>query len=374
MPAIVHVTAEHAADDARVTARELSTLLEVHAEAWIVARPPRGPLPETLHFIAGPAYRRATRFRADWPALDAAVRRTPAPRLVHAHEPETVLAARHFRWCEPRHLIYDVHEYHGAMMSHHARGPRRWLLRRLGDARHAAACRAAGHVIAVNQELADDARRRGAASVSVLANAARLVPVAEPDDRSPDRLIYVGGLSVPRGLRTLLEAFAMVRDAHPAAELELIGPAVDADASTLLANPRDGVIVRGPLPPGEATARMRSASIGLIPFERVVHYRGRPVKLLEYAAAGLSILSTSGGPKQQWILGHQAGVVVPPGDAAALAAACLERLRDPGLARREGQRAAAAAADLAWERHEGPRLLALYEQILGRDAVSAETP
>lgn len=377
MPSIVHVTAEHAADDARVTARELVTLLEEHAEAWIVARPPRGPLPNRLRFIEGPAYRRASRYRADWPALDAAVRRTPAPRIVHAHEPETVLAARRFGWCEPEHLIYDVHEYHGAMMAHRARGLRRWLLRRLGDARHAEACRAAGHVIAVNEELAADARRHGATSVHVLSNAPRLLPTAaghEPAARSPDRLIYVGGLSAPRGLSTLLEAFARIRREHPAAELELIGLAVDAEARDRLARPAEGVQVRGPRPPAEAIDRMRRASVGLIPFERVVHYRGRPVKLLEYAAAGLSIVSTSGGPKQQWILGHEAGVVVPPGDAAALAAACLERLQNPELARAEGRRAAAAAAELAWERHEGPRLLELYRRVIGGDApASRET-
>ncbi|MHC4809641.1 MAG: glycosyltransferase family 4 protein [Planctomycetota bacterium] len=373
MPAIVHVTAEHAADDARVTARELVTLLEEHSEAWIVARPPRGPLPEGLRFIEGPAYRRASRFRADWPALDAAVRRTPGPRIVHAHEPETVLAAGRFGWCDPGHLIYDVHEYHGAMMAHRARGLRRWLLRRLGDARHAEACRTAGHVIAVNEELAEDARRHGATSVHVLSNAPRLLPSATDDapvERSPDRLIYVGGLSAPRGLGTLLEAFATIRREHPAAELELIGPAVDAEARDRLAHPPEGVQVRGPRPPAEAIGRMRQASVGLIPFERVVHYRGRPVKLLEYAAAGLSIVSTSGGPKQQWILGHEAGVVVPPGDAAALAAACLERLRDPDLARREGRRAAAAAADLAWERNEGPQLLEIYRRVLGDAAAS----
>lgn len=368
-PAIVHVTATHAADDTRITVRELGTLLDAVDEAWIVARPPRGPLDPRLNFVEGPAYQRASRPELDWPALDAAVRSTPSPRIVHVHEPATAIAAKRFDWCDREHLIYDIHEYHAAMTAHRARGLRRLGLKWIAERQHRAACRASATAIAVNEELAADARRRGVPRVEVLTNAALLghgpaIPAARPDAA----LVYVGGVSAPRGTGTMLDAFARIRAARPDATLEIVGPLLDADAHTRLDTPPEGVTVRGTVPPEDARAAMRRASIGLVPFERVVHYRGRPAKLLEYAAEGLSVVATAGGPKEDWIRSHRAGAVVPPADSGAIADACLARIDNPARARDEGDRARAAAAEISWERVEGPKLLALYRHLLGEEA------
>jgi len=58
---------------------------------------------------------------------------------------------------------------------------------------------------------------------------------------------------------------------------------------------------------------------------------GVPVSLVEAMAAGVPVVSTTSGAIPELVT-EGAGLLVPPGDAAALAAA-LERLREPGLRR-----------------------------------------
>ena len=60
------------------------------------------------------------------------------------------------------------------------------------------------------------------------------------------------------------------------------------------------------------------------------------------------------------LTGEDAAVLVPPGDAAALAAAVLAVLDDPGLAARLGEAARARAAALPGEAAAVDAALALY--------------
>ena len=68
---------------------------------------------------------------------------------------------------------------------------------------------------------------------------------------------------------------------------------------------------------------------------------GTPVALIEALAAGRPVVATRVGGTPD-LLGEDRGLLVPPGDPAALAAAILDALRDPEAAR--AARAARASA------------------------------
>ncbi len=367
-PAIVHVTCTHPADDARITAKELGTIVLEHGSAWLVALPARGVLDDRIHWLEAPSYRRFSRPREPWPGLDAAVRSTPSPRIVHCHEPTTVIAAARFGWTTRHRLVYDAHEYHAAMCAEGTRGPRHAAIRWLADRWDRRAARLAGHVITVNEDLAHRYRRLNP-EVTLVRNAPLDLDDAglgrTASARDPDALVYMGSVTAARGVDTMLEAFAIVRRARPATRLHVVGPLGDAAARRRLGRETPGVTYHGPRSAHDATAMLPRASIGLVPFEAVARYGVRPVKLLEYAIAGLSVVSSDGGEKAAWVRRHEAGAVVPPGDADALAAACLRRLDDPELARAEGRRGRAAARAETWERAEAPNLVALYRRLLG---------
>lgn len=98
---------------------------------------------------------------------------------------------------------------------------------------------------------------------------------------------------------------------------------------------------------------------------------GLPNALLEAAAAGVPVVATHTGGMRDVLIDQENALLVPPGDAAALAVAMERVLTDRALATRlaSGARAVAAQCNPAQERASW---LAIYDQLLttaGRPAV-----
>ena len=91
---------------------------------------------------------------------------------------------------------------------------------------------------------------------------------------------------------------------------------------------------------------------------------GMPVSLMEAAACGVPAVATSVGGVPELVEDGVTGLLVPPGDAAALAAALERLLRDPALAARLG----AAARRKVEERFslvgQVDQLLSLWAEVL----------
>ncbi|MOA34370.1 GDP-mannose-dependent alpha-(1-2)-phosphatidylinositol mannosyltransferase [compost metagenome] len=85
--------------------------------------------------------------------------------------------------------------------------------------------------------------------------------------------------------------------------------------------------------------------------------------------AGLPVVSSDLPEIRRVVLGHDLGLLVPPGDSPALAAALRSLVQDAGLRRHYAERSRAAAAVLSWEEQE-QELVALYERVqAGRSRV-----
>ena len=94
---------------------------------------------------------------------------------------------------------------------------------------------------------------------------------------------------------------------------------------------------------------------------------GFSLALLEAMACGLPCIATDAGGNRE-ALANGAGLLVPPGDPAALAKALASLLDDPDAARRMGS----AARERAWRefdvRDTIARTEALYETLCARNA------
>lgn len=224
----------------------------------------------------------------------------------------------------PRHLLVS---YHGFFPSE----PQ--LLSRIGNHLAPLLTRLAGSAVAVSDAL------RHALVTQHGASPARTITIHNPVDplgaparlsesdllARPPQCLFVGRFSPDKDIPTLLRAFALVR--HPEARLLIIGdgalrPLIEAERARLGLAGR--VTLAGYLPdPSAAYLGSRVLAMSSIreSFGNVV---------AEALAHGLAVVSTNAaGPAE--ILGQgRYGMIVPVGDALALARAIDAALAEPG--------------------------------------------
>lgn len=178
----------------------------------------------------------------------------------------------------------------------------------------------------------------------------------------PPALVFLGRLEERKGLRTLLEAWRQAAPQLSGARLTVAGdgplrpPVEDARL------PRLDYVGR----PSDAAARrlLGKADLFIAPAPYGESYG---LVLAEAMAAG-AVPVAAANPGYASVLGEAgADLLVPPGDAAALATKIVDLVRAPEriAAWRDWAAVRAAASDIATV---GPRYLALYREVLGRDA------
>ena len=166
---------------------------------------------------------------------------------------------------------------------------------------------------------------------------------SESGDR-PQRLVTVGRLIAHKRVDEIIEALPTL----PGVELLVIGEgpertSLEARARVLGCERR--VIFTGPLPPVEASARLREADI----FVLNSRYEGLPHVVLEAFAAGIPVVATAVGGTPELVRDGESGMLVPPGDTTRLREAIQTLLDDAALRERlvRGGRAVLARHSLS---------------------------
>tara|TARA_B100002003_G_scaffold158095_1_gene146748 strand:- start:72 stop:1277 length:1206 start_codon:yes stop_codon:yes gene_type:complete len=163
-------------------------------------------------------------------------------------------------------------------------------------------------------------------------------------ERERRTLLFVGRFDRHKGGDVMLEAFAHLVAGGADAYLTFVGPDRGCEtpgrgrvslAEALAALPgeaRARIDVRGPLPREEVARLRRRHPIAVV----ASRYENLNYTLLETLAVGAAPICTAvGGPKQV-LRDGETGLLVPPEDPQALAAACRALLDDPERVRRIG--------------------------------------
>jgi glycosyltransferase involved in cell wall biosynthesis len=302
----------------------------------------------------------AARLRAaGWPILTASDRLAPLPRLAdmtatiwrerRRYEAALVdvYSGRAFVWAEAAaySLVacrkpFALALHGGALPQFAERWPRR--VRRL---------LASADAVATPSVYLADAFARWRPSIRCVPNA---IDARRPESRErthpAPRLIWLRAFHEIYNPALAVETFGELRQEIPSATLTMIGPD-KGDGSferTKAAAARLGwagaVAFEGHVLKPRVPARLAEADI----FLNTSRVDNLPVSVLEAMAAGLCIVSTRVGGIPDLLEHGREALLVPPGDAPAMAAAVRRILTEPGLAARLSRNARRKAAGFDW--------------------------
>jgi glycosyltransferase involved in cell wall biosynthesis len=184
-----------------------------------------------------------------------------------------------------------------------------------------------------------------------------------PRGRAPIVIGYAKGLHAYYGPLVLLDAIARLRNEAVPVRLRVAG---QGPLAATLAERASVLGIEGMVEwPGELPDHALPAFFGdLDLFAMPSHREAYGVAALEAAAAGVPVVASRVGGIPEVVADGESGLLVPPGDAAALADALAALARDPGRRRQMG----AAGRCLVRERHDRSRavdrMLALYARVL----------
>ena len=342
-------------------------------DVW-VASPPDGDLPDVVA-AAGAAFRPWPAARSPGPSSAREtlrlreIVRAVEPDLVHLHSSKAGLCGRlALRGSRPTVFQPQAWSFHAAG------GATGWAAaawERLG-------ARWAHALVCASETEREQGERAGIrARWRVIYNGVdveRLAEAGEVERRAArTRLglsdaplaVCVGRLSRQKGQDLLLDAWPAVRAQVPEAELALIGSGEDREALEARAVP--GVAFAGER---DDVPDWLAAADVVVNSSR---WEGMSLAIVEAMARGRSVVATDVAGSREAV-GDEAGAIVPPEDAAALAAELAKRLADPALREAEGHAARARAVQAHDVRRTTAQVADLYVELVGEATTNVREP
>jgi glycogen(starch) synthase len=309
------------------------------------------------------------RFRQLWAlaALPRALRRGTAVDVVHAHQGEDLATLLLARLAARRHrcpLVVTLH----CSVGHTLRGtsPRARLLHSLGGRLERGTLRRADAVVVLTGRTAAALRDDGVPAGRVHTIPSGFEPSlfeAGRDDAFPaaarPRIGYVGRLAQQKRADLLVRAFGRMREA---ASLVVVGDGPERDhvARLVRQSPVAGrITTTGFVEHAAVPGVLASLDVLVLPSA----YEEMGSVLVEAMASGLPVVASDVGGIPEVVRDGETGLLVPPGNVAALAGALDRVVADPDLRARLAAGARARSRDYGWP-HLAGRVAGVYRQVL----------
>jgi phosphatidylinositol alpha-mannosyltransferase len=263
---------------------------------------------------------------------------TFGPDVVHAHQP---MAPSTGLWATLEARAPVVGTFHsGATRA------------RLYDLAAPLLRRAAAHLtvrIAVSERAADFERARIGGEFRIVPNGVDVSRFAdaEPADLGPGRkLLFVGRLDERKGFPVAIEAFERLAADRPDVHLIVVGDGPQRNAIDRLPTMlRARVMMLGAVPNEELPPIHAACDLYLGPSTGGESFG---IVLVEAMAAGLPVVASDTPGYDEVVTDDSQGLLVPPRDPAAFAAAAARVLDDDGLAERLRAAGPVRARDFDW--------------------------
>lgn len=192
------------------------------------------------------------------------------------------------------------------------------------------------------------------------ADVERFSPADRLAHSGPPTIVFMGSFRAWHGVTDGVRAALRLIDAGHDLQMTLIGDGPERAAAEALALPHAGRFrFMGAIPYAQVPTELARADLGIAPFNTAPHPALRaagffwsPLKIYEYMAAGLPVVTPNIPPLSTVIRDGQEGLLYPEGDVPALANAIARVLADSAAARAMGVRARErVVAHYSWQRH-----------------------
>ncbi len=177
--------------------------------------------------------------------------------------------------------------------------------------------------------------------------------VADPPADS-FQVLYVGGVSLRKGIPYLLQAFAALK--HPRKRLTVIGASSSEITQILHTLPTDNVDFLGARPQAELVQYMSRSHVILLPSveEGLALVQGQAM------ACGCPVIATTATGSEDLFVDGREGFIVAPRDTEALTQRLQQMADDPDLRQRMSEASLLRVRDLGGWRNYGDK----WEQLL----------
>lgn len=226
---------------------------------------------------------------------------------------------------------------------------------------HAFVC--AQNIIAVSPEVAEYAEGLGAQAERIQVEPNAVNPSRFPNSArfdGPFRAGFLGTLKPWHDVALILEAFSLLKQTVPDAELLIVGDGPERPKLTRqveAAGLTDAVHFTGAVPAAEVPDWLAQMHVGLAAYRGDDPFYFSPLKLYEYMAAGLPSVVSNVGNLASMIDEGQTGVSVPPDCPKALSEALAQLAGNPELVQTMGRQARSRVfATQTWD-HVAERVL-----------------
>jgi glycosyltransferase involved in cell wall biosynthesis len=373
---IIHFTTVHPRDDSRIRSKELASLARAFdGQVALYVQDGLGDDIDPRHGYpvvdTGPRLGRLPRMLVGgWRMFRAVLK--ARPRIAHFHDPELLPWALLLQFAGIK-VVYDVHEDVPRQVRHNpSLSPlaQRVLPPFVSLAEWIGGLLISGFVVPT-KTIFD----RFPAGRTVLVRNFPLLeelhtPASTPMRDRPLEFSYVGLISEVRNIYAMVET---VRRVSPPAQLRLAGKFAIAETEARARTMPDWPEVRfeGWKSRQGIADLLADGRAGLVLLKPVEHEMvSLPIKLFEYMAAGLPVISSDFPVWREIVESANCGLMVDPLDLDAIVAAMQWILDNPDEAEALGCRGRQAVEDqYNWE-PEGAALVAFYRDQLGLDAAT----
>jgi starch synthase len=176
-------------------------------------------------------------------------------------------------------------------------------------------------------------------------------------------VLFVGALSIRKGVPYLLDAFSKVR--HPRKRLTLIGSRMSETDRILQMHPAGDVRILGPIPQVQLAAHMSASHVLVLPSVE----EGLALVMAEAMASGCPVLASKNTGAEDLFEDAEQGFIVEPRDVDALADRMQRLADDPDLVEAMSGKAKAKIEDIGGWSDYADALLGHFEKArAGRPA------